>query len=693
MTRRSPQPLALALVWIVAFAVFARTAYPTITWWDSSQYSLAAATLGVTGPPGSLLLTLLGWSVTRLPTGLAPAHALNLLAGALAATAVALVLLAALRLLRRPGGRAGAGADRLPGTALAGAAVGALAFAFSATLWQYAVQFTPYVLTGVVTALILWTLLRWWEGADGGGAWRWLLLLGLLFGLDYSVHRTNALLIPGAVAWILVRRPRTIRSARAWIGGVAGLLAGMTLQLLLIPIASAHPTLNMGDPSSWARFYDYESLAQLGGGWLVQFFPRHAALWSVQAMDLVRAFGANFLWVRGPWGVLGWAPALLGAVGWLALWRRERRLALAFAALLVLLATLTVAYFNIPANFFRPFDRHYLPVFTTWAVLVCLGAAATASALAEPDRPGRRRAVRWAAAALLLLVPLGQLRRNWRETDGATRWFTEDFAVDLLRGLPRNAILFTSGDNDTFPLWYEQAVGGIRPDVQVVNIPLTSAHWYLDEIARHDPTFPTPPAADSLDARTWKDTTVVIPVSGTPERFGLPEGLPLPSSIRVDVPPTTSGTYILRMDLVLLGILEENRWRRPFCVSTTVGRPALPGLVPYARLDGLFWRVVPRTDPPADLRELRANLLETHTYRGYADPGVPLEEPSRIIGLHYYAPFVALLQAEAAAGDGDGCRRSRETLLRALPPSRLRPDTSVVRAIDSACVRRVSGRD
>jgi hypothetical protein len=181
-------------------------------------------------------------------------------------------------------------------------------------------------------------------------------------------------------------------------------------------------------------------------------------------------------------------------------------------------------------------------------------------------------------------------------------------------------------------------------------------------------------------------------VSGTPERFGLPEGSPLPSSIRVDVPPTTSGTYVLRMDLVMLRILEENRWSRPFCISTTTGTPRLPGLVPYARLDGLFWRVVPRTDPPTNLHVLQANLLETYTYRGYADPRVPLEESSRIIGLHYYAPFVALLQAEAATGDDEGCRRSRETLLRSLPPSRLRPDTTVVRAIDSACVRREGGR-
>src|SRR5512143_2867143 len=90
------QPTAGArVIALAAFApsgaVFWRAAYPTITWWDSSSYSLAAATLGVASPPGSLLLTLLGWPVAHLAGGTSTAHALNLFAGWLAAGAVTLV--------------------------------------------------------------------------------------------------------------------------------------------------------------------------------------------------------------------------------------------------------------------------------------------------------------------------------------------------------------------------------------------------------------------------------------------------------------------------------------------------------------------------------------------------------------------------------------------------------------------------
>src|SRR6185437_5635030 len=210
-----------------------RTAYPTVTWWDSSSYSLGAATLGIESPPGSLLLTLLGWPVAHLPLGASPAHRLNLFAGLLAAVTVALVCAVALRLLGMSGRSINASAGRA-----IGAGLGALTLAFGPTLWEHAIKFTPYVLTTVFTGLILWTLVRWWASADDPDAWRWIALLGLLVGLDFSVHRTNALLVPGALAWILMRRPRTLTSPRAVFAGAGALVAGLSLQLLLIPIAT-----------------------------------------------------------------------------------------------------------------------------------------------------------------------------------------------------------------------------------------------------------------------------------------------------------------------------------------------------------------------------------------------------------------------------------------------------------------------
>src|SRR5690348_13641264 len=229
----------------VAAAVFWRTAYPTITWWDSSGYSLAAATLGVTSSPGSLLLTLIGWVTSRGASGLTTARVLALTGAGIATVAIALVHVAALRI-----GRLASPTPAMPSVpACLGAGLGALAFAFATTLWEYATQFTPYILSAAFTALIVLALLRWWRDADRPNAWRSLALLTLLFGLDFSVHRTNGLLIPGALAWILIRRPRTAVEPRSWLAALGGIALGLSVQLLVIPIARATSSpLDMYEP-------------------------------------------------------------------------------------------------------------------------------------------------------------------------------------------------------------------------------------------------------------------------------------------------------------------------------------------------------------------------------------------------------------------------------------------------------------
>src|SRR6266705_2456035 len=99
---------------------------------------------------------------------------------------------------------------------------------------------------------------------------------------------------------------------------------------------SAASPLAIGDPSTVSRWWDYVSLKQLGGGFLVQFFPRNAPFWSVQVADLLRVIGANVLSWTGTMGVLGALPAVAAVGGFVALWNRQRRLALALAGTLFL---------------------------------------------------------------------------------------------------------------------------------------------------------------------------------------------------------------------------------------------------------------------------------------------------------------------------------------------------------------------
>lgn len=693
MTSARARVLAGMLLAAVASVVFWRTAYPTITWWDSSNYSLAAATLGITNAPGSLLLTLLGWLVLRVPTGLTPAHTLNLLAGLLAALTTLLVCVVALQVLRTT---AGATAEPEPAPLSTpdarfpiplalpsherrvtnpyavplGAALGALTFGFSATLWEHAVKFTPYVLTVVFTGCMLLVMLRWWEHADTANAWRWLALLGLLFGLDFSVHRTNALLMPAVLVWILIRHPRTLLQPRPWIAGGAGLAAGLLVHLLIIPIAAfTRSPLNMFDPSNWSRFWDYVSLAQFGGGFMVDVWERKSAFWSVQVADVVRALGNSFAHGR-PLPLVGALPLIAAVAGLVVLWRRNRRLALALAAVITLHAVLTVLYFNIPANFFRSLDRHYLPVFVTIGVLI---ACALATACAYVDTLVRRLPAWGIAGALgVLLVPAAQLAGNWALQDASRRYFARDYAANSLHGLPPNAILFTVGDNDSFPLWYLQAVEGVRADVVVMNLGLANADWYVERLTRQQPTLPVSRTAEPREARGGtrrRDSTIVVPVVGTVEDLGMAPESVVPDSVVLH-PGPSFGEHLLPSDVMLVDLVQTNAFRRPLAFSTTAGSIP-PWLASYARLEGTYRRIMPVARPVFDVDILRRNLLGHYEYRGYADPSVRLDDVTKRMGMLYYEAVDALLDAEEARGATDRCRETRDRLLALLPPERI----------------------
>jgi hypothetical protein len=686
------QPLGRAsrtapiVVLALAAIVFWWTAYPTITWWDSSSYSLAAATLGINSPPGSLLLTLLGWPVAHLAFGMSPSHALNLFAGLLGSIAAMLVCIIAARMRRTRRADADSTTETTWPTAI-GAGLGALAFAFSATPWSYATKFTPYILSAVFTGLILWTMMRWWDAADRPDAWRWLALLGALFGLDFSVHRTDALLIPAALVWILLRDRNALRSTRAILASALGLAAGLAVQMLIIPIAAlTRSPLNFSDPSDLSHFWDYVTIKQLGGSFLLQLFPRKSPLVSVQAADLVHVLGENFMRWSGPAGSIGMLPVIAALIGLVTLWRANRRLGIAFTLLLLIQSLLTVLYFNIPAGYFRTFDRHYLPVCVTIAVLVAYGLSAVMEWAAAVKR---KRS--WASALPVVVlaagVPVAQLLTNWTTQDASKRYFAMDYATNVLRSLPRDAMYFTVGDNDTFPVMYLQSAEGVRPDVTIVNLSVANIPEWPDQLKRRDPSLPLSLSIErrrGLSAHPWTDTSLVVPVTEMPEHFGLAHGTPILASITLDVRPANS-RRMLPAEIVLLDIVRTNAWKRPLTFAITGTRSAMEWLAPYGRLDGLFYRVVPLRDPPADPDILRTNLLETAQYRGYGDAAVATDTESRTMGLASYAGLAELLQADGAGGLLDQCRLDRTAILTKLPFDRLRAPAEYREPIELAC--------
>ena len=571
----------------MAFAVYALTAHRVLGWWHSSSYILAADSLGVHLPPGSLILTLLGWPVARITPDASTAFSLHLLDGLLAAATGWLVMKVAFGLTLRH-----RLVDTSPRTRLDDGLIalavgcGVLVLLWGETMWRYAIVFEPYVLSALFMALLLGTSVKWWYAAGTGMSNRWLFVVTLLFGLDFSVHRTNMLLLPGFVLWVLLFRRADLRHMKTWVSGGTGFVAGLAFHLLIMALAARGPALNGGDPSNWARFYDYITLQQYGGGFLVNLWPRNASFFAVQLADYLRVFVANFV----TYGyVLAGLPMLLATAGVAALWSRDRRLAIGLLIFFLCSGLGTVVFFNLPDNYPLPMDRHYLPSFVAFALFVAVGAGTLISMAST--RRGLLRVPVWLLVSLVLLLPVKQLVRNYSVLDGSNRRDAYEYAHDILSGAEPDAILYAAGEV-YFPLACLQQTEKIRPDVEVVSMSLTNTHWYARQVFGPGGRMPlrlTGEEVDNLEVVVWQDSTIVTRIEGTADTFG------------IEVKPTIADQFLLIQDLLLVRLIEVNRWKRPIYFTEPPG-----WLRRYSRPDGRVWRLVPKiVDDGGDSGETR----------------------------------------------------------------------------------------
>jgi len=302
------------------------------------------------------------------------------------------------------------------------------------------------------------------------------------------------------------------------------------------------------------------------------------------------------------------------------------------------------------------------------------------AAIVRRRHPPRSLGVASVGALLLVFAPVAQLTRNWNASDASRTYFAHDYAVNALRFLPQNAIYFTVGDNDTFPIWYVQTVEGVRPDVIVVNLSLANADWYIRQLARRYPSFPI---RDMPAKGRDKSVTVVIP-GASAAQVGLPAGTVMLDSLRVR-PAPRYGTDMTAADWILLDLVLDNAWKRPLAVSTTAGENNLGWLKPYVRLEGLYWRIVPAEHPSPDADVIRSNLRERYEIRGYADTSLPLEQTSKSIGGLYLIALNALLDADHARGDVRRCNEDLAAVVAKVPATRVGYSAADVDTLTRRC--------
>lgn len=178
-------------------------------------------------------------------------------------------------------------------------------------------------------------------------------------------------------------------------------------------------------------------------------------------------------------------PLIMGILGMIALQRcgrRGRRWNLILTVLFLMTGVAIVVYLNQSPGEPRERDYSFLGSFWTFAIWIAAGVALLFRIALNTRAKRLRQSLIIASALFATALPLWMLYQNYDDHDRSRRTGVTDFAANLLESLEPNAILFTNGDNYTFPLWWAQEVAGVRPDVTIINIAYLSTPWYVNQL-------------------------------------------------------------------------------------------------------------------------------------------------------------------------------------------------------------------
>ena len=311
-------------------------------------------------------------------------------------------------------------------------------------------------------------------------------------------------------------------------------------------------------------------------------------------------------------------PLLLGLVGMLWQWRkgREGKQQLLVVMLLFLMTGLAiVVYLNQTPLQPRERDYAYAGSFYAFAIWIGMGVGMISEKVRVKSEKYAIAMVILSAIACLL-VPIQMASQTWDDHDRSGRYTCRDFGANYLNSMQREGhpIILTNGDNDTFPLWYNHEVEGVRTDTRVVNMEYLQTDWYIDQMKRQ--AYDSPPLPISLSHEDYKE--------------GRMEYVPIDTDSIAIGPATISlkgKQGLFKNELMVLDMLLQANWERPVYMSISMGSDILPFLRDHLILEGLAYRISPTaTTQRIDVERLYDNIMHRFRYGGLSTKGIYVDE-------------------------------------------------------------------
>lgn len=369
----------------------------------------------------------------------------------------------------------------------------------------------------------------------------------------------------------------------------------------------------------------------------------------------------------------------------------------------------------------RERDYAYAGSFYAFAIWIGLGVLAIIDSVKKYMSPkGAAVAV---TAASLFLVPGIMAKENWDDHDRSHRYIARDLAYNYLNSCDENSILFTNGDNDTFPLWYIQEVEGVRTDVRVCNLSYLQTDWYIDQMTRKAYLSDPLPISFTHDQYQTGKRDAVYLFDRIKEPVELSEALAFVASEdprtkqipeyneRLDYLPSKrfkfsinkdkviangvvserdfdkidsvmfinlNKSMILKNELMVIDMLATSDWDRPMYYAVTVGNDSYAGLQDYFQLEGFAYRIVPIKSKNEDGQSGRVDtermynkVMNEFRWGGYSDPRVYLDENVLRMALNIRNNLTRLANALLDEGKTDMAIAVLDKTMKELPPPRV----------------------
>ncbi len=647
------------LSFLISLLVYLRTMAASASFWDAGEFIATAYSLGIPHSPGTPLYVLVGRVFTLLPLPLSVAQKVNFLSVLCGALGVLFVYLLIVRFLDYISGKSTSGTDTL--VKVASALVGALFLAFSSTYWVNAIEAEVYAMSCFLMGFMTWLGLRWEKYPESPKATAIIYLLFYLLAMSVGFHLGTILAFSGIFffVWLTPKKPFSnfefliaclgvgifVADATLYREGTATLVLlaiflllviwlyfnkspftaicaalfvlGLSVHLYLLIRSGLNPAIDEGDPETWRSLYFALRREQYPP---INPFARKASfLFQLQHFNnYYQSQFEMFTKYVGRLNIGAIIPLGLGIWGMVDQFTKNKKSFIMLFVTFFVTSLGLIVFLNFSDAEVRERDYFYSPAFYYFAIFIGIGVASILTEVRNYFRRsvGADAPVLYACFIVFLALPFFTAKHHFFTHDRSNNYTCRDYSINMLKPLEKDAIIFTNGDNDTFPLWYIQEVEDYRKDVRVVNLSLLNTPWYIKQLRDNEPKLPI----------KWTDDQIN----------------------RLEPVPTKAGWMLVR-DIAVRHILRENQWKQPIYFAVTIPPETYAPYRNYLEMQGLAYLLVQKEGTNMINEEvLENNIYNNFSYRSILtddwkrDTSVSLPAHTRHLIQNYAAAFIQL---------------------------------------------------